>query len=97
MMKKGIVVLFTFHKLDQMALVAEVRSEKIYLSSNINWSDRHHELAAILLAKKSQKQVIWQDISGRKHFVNARTKPGNTFSSLDPRCRAGKHLQLAIS
>ena len=93
-MKNGSTVSVTFHDLDEMVLVAQIRPGEMYLCSSINWSDRHHEIAAIILAKKTGLQVIWQDIAGLKHFVNEQTKPGHHLSSLDSRCRESRHLRL---
>lgn len=93
MKKNGAFTLVVFHELDNLHLLAQVRSDEIYLIPNIKWSDKHHEIAAILLSRKTKLNVIWQDITGTKHFVNPRSKPSKRFT-LDPRCRKSRHLQL---
>jgi hypothetical protein len=94
MTKNGALILVVFHQLDNLNLIAQVRTGEIYLISTIKWSDRHHEIAAIMLAKKTRLVVIWQDITGTKHFVTSKSRLSKRLVSLDPRCRKSRHLQV---
>jgi hypothetical protein len=95
--KSGLFISITFHDLDSLVLGAQIKSGEIYLLPDHRWSDRHHQLAAMQLARETDMVVIWQDIRGIKHFVSPADRATKRLPyNMDPRSVRPRCLQLVV-
>lgn len=76
------------HDLGNEVFHFKAEHRRLTLRGELRLSDAQHQIAAHIIARELSILVIWQDLCGRKHFVEPGTLLDHTsdlLRSLDPR------------